>query len=118
MAEQGLIGAFQSLAGARTNGTGLAVEIYENTSRLLINHIDVVNANNDLLFFVSPTNQGLLDLNTIIDQCARIRQGQILNLDIGSSRTRPSPGFMYANFITSFAGGSKIVNFGQIVETY
>lgn len=116
MADRFIIGAFSSTSLARTNGAAAAVSIYANTSRLLISSTSE-SAGSDLLVYVSPTDQGNLDLNTIIDQCARLQRGQILNLDIGSERTRPSPGFLYANYITSFAGNS-LVNFGQLVETY
>ncbi len=116
MADRFIIGALSSQSLSRNNGAAAAISLYANTSRLLINHV-ATGANSDLLIYVSPTDQGNLNLNTIINQCARIQRGQIFNLNIGSERTRPSPGFLYANFITAFAGNS-IVNFGQLVETY
>ena len=113
MAEGGLVGALMSFAAGRTVAGNAAVAIYANASELIINH----NKSNDLLFYVSATDQGTLDLNTITNQCAVIRRDQIFRLKIGSERTRPSPGYMYANFVSGTVGEGQ-VNFGQIVETY
>ena len=114
MADRGVQGAFLSASAARTDGAGVAVAIYANTSELVITR--ATTGSDILLFYVSATDQGSLDLNTIIEQCAQIHQNQIFRFKLGSERTRPSPGYMYANFVTGGALGQ--VNFGQIVETY
>ena len=113
MAERGLVGALISSALGRSVAGNAAVAIYANASELIINH----NKAEDLLFYVSPTDQGTLDLNTITNQCAIIRRDQIFRLKIGSERTRPSPGYMYANFVSGTSNFGQ-VNFAQIVETY
>ena len=109
MATLALWGPLATSALNRTAAAANKVDINANTHTLVIQH---ASATHDLLFFVSPTDVGALDLNTIPTQCTVIAPEHRLVLEIGEERLRPSSGFMYANYVT---GGGGFVNFGQIV---
>tara|TARA_Y100000034_G_scaffold136796_1_gene215830 strand:+ start:1601 stop:1996 length:396 start_codon:yes stop_codon:yes gene_type:complete len=131
MAERFTKGPVASVSPQLTEAGTAAIPVYANTSTIEVQSFAYEGGAfaRLLLFYVSPVDVGVLDLNTIVTSCLFLpsdingTSGGFITLDIGSERTRPSPGFIYCNFMVNPTGGvpaisPTYVSVCQIMENY
>jgi len=110
-------GPLEATAYSRSVAGAEATRLRDNCRKLMVGNL-ATNPAYYLLFYVSPTDVGILDLNTIIDQCALIPPERQLILNLGSATGRPTSGYAYYNFKTGGPAGNLTLNFVQIVDGY
>ena len=109
---------FSSSAARRaTPTTADPIEIKANTTTITIN-TQAKDAGQDLLLFFGATSLTSFDLHLITDQCALLAPTDTFYFNIGSERSRPNSGYIYAQYVAGAHPILKSVNFGQIVGNY
>ena len=101
-----------------------AIAIHANTSTIMIQCFKNPPPHTagywpNVLVYFSPTDVGILDLNTITAQCAAVNEGQLYTFNIGPERKRTTPGYLYVNWRTGAVPAARgWINIAQVLENY
>ena len=108
--------AVTSYTQRATPNTGWPITIKPNAKQVVLNTA-AMSPGDDCLIYIGATRLQNFDLHLIADQCGLLGAGDLFYFNIGSERSRPNSGYIYAQFVAGFVG-QKSVYYTQLVGNY